>query len=80
MNALSRLLTRVAIRVMKNNPTNEVILEAADRVVTWSTAGYVSEEQIEVIANAVPEVAEPEPVVESEPAVEPETVEAEDVI
>lgn len=55
MNALSRLLTRVAKRVLSNNPTNDQMLETADRVVIWRNAEYLSDEQVEEIASAVPE-------------------------
>lgn len=58
MNALARLLTRVAKRVLANNPTNETMLETADRVVTWRNADYITDEQVDEIANVIQEPSE----------------------
>jgi hypothetical protein len=42
---------------MRNQPTNQAMLETADRVVTWFEASYISEEQVEEITAAVPQEA-----------------------
>lgn len=55
MNALSKLLTKVAKRVLTRNPSNDDLLQVADRVVLWSNANYISEQQVDEIASAVPE-------------------------
>lgn len=69
MNALSRLLTRVAKRVLTNNPTNETMLETADRVVNWRNADYITDEQVDEIANVIQEPSESvDSVDEAEPA------------
>ena len=60
MNALSKLLVKVSKRVLTRNPTNDELLQVADRVVLWSNANYISESQVDEIAAAVPE--EPESV------------------
>lgn len=70
MNALSRLLTKVSKRVLTNNPTNDDLLQTADRVVLWSNAGYISEQQVEDIASALPEPVETADVEADEPSVE----------
>lgn len=66
MNALSKLLVRVAKRVLTNNPTNETMLETVDRVVTWRNADYITDEQVDEIANVIQEPSES--VDEAEPA------------
>ena len=58
MNALSKLLTKVAKRVLTNNPTNDEMLSTADRVVNWRNAEYISDEQVDEIANVIPETVE----------------------
>jgi hypothetical protein len=71
MNALSKLLVRVAKRVLANNPSNETMLSTADRVVTWRNADYITDEQVDEIANVIQEPQEPvEGVDEAEPAQE----------
>ena len=71
MNSLSKLLVRVAKRVLTNNPTNETMLETADRVVTWRNADYISDEQVDEIASVIQEPSEgAESVDEAEPAQE----------
>ena len=71
MNSLSKLLVRVAKRVLTNNPTNETMLSTADRVVTWRNADYITDEQVDEIANVIPEPSESvESVDEAEPAQE----------
>ena len=76
MTALSRLLTKVAKRVLSNNPTNEQMLETADRVALWRNADYISDAQVDEIAAAMPEepveAEEPEPEAEHAPAEESE--------
>jgi hypothetical protein len=47
------------------------MLQTADRVVTWRNADYITDEQVDEIAAAVPEEHEEEPVVVEEPAEEP---------
>ena len=69
MNALSRLLTRVAKRVLTNNPTNDEMLSTVDRVVTWRNADYITDEQVDEIANVIQEPSESaDSVDEAEPA------------
>lgn len=55
MNALSKLLVKVSKRVLTRNPTNDELLQVADRVVLWSNANYISESQVDEIAAAMPE-------------------------
>ena len=74
MNALARLLTRVAKRVLTNNPTNDEMLSTADRVVNWRNADYITDEQVDEIANVIPEPSED---VESVDSAEPEQVSTE---
>lgn len=64
MNALSKLLVKVSKRVLTRNPTNDELLQVADRVVLWSNANYITEQQVDEIAAAVPD--EPESVDEGE--------------
>ena len=71
MNSLSKLLVRVAKRVLANNPTNDQMLETADRVVTWRNADYITDAQVDEIASVIQEPSEaPESVDEAEPAQE----------
>ena len=53
MGALSRLLKRVAIRAIENSDTNEKLFSAAERVVSWSNAGLISENDVEEIASHI---------------------------
>ena len=55
MNALSKLLVKVSKRVLTRNPTNDELLQVADRVVLWSNANYITEQQVDEIAAAMPE-------------------------
>ena len=55
MNALSKLLVKVSKRVLTRNPTNDELLQVADRVVLWSNANYISEQQVDEIAAAMPD-------------------------
>lgn len=64
MNALSKLLVKVSKRVLTRNPTNDELLQVADRVVLWSNANYITEQQVDEIAAAMPD--EPESVDDSE--------------
>ena len=59
MSALARLLTRVAKRVLANNPTNDEMLSTVDRVVNWRNADYINDEQVDEIASAIQEPSEP---------------------
>lgn len=82
MNALSKLLVKVSKRVLTHNPTNEELLQTADRVILWRNADYITDAQVDEIASVMPEEAaetpEQEPIAE-EPAFEsePETQETE---
>jgi len=75
MSALARLLVRVSKRVLTHNPTNDELLQTADRVILWRNADYITDAQVEEIAAVMPEESEesseptpePEPESESEP-------------
>ena len=67
MGALARLLVKVSKRVLTHNPTNEVLLQTADRVVLWRNADYITDAQVEEIAAVMPE---PEPSTEPQEAAE----------
>lgn len=56
MNALSKLLTRVACRIIRNNPTNETLLQIADHVVLWRNADYIGDEQVNEISNSMQDI------------------------
>ena len=67
MDALSRLLVKVAKRVITNNPSNETLLETADRVIVWHNANYINDEQIEELVSILPvEENEEQEVIENE--------------
>ena len=68
MSALAKLLTRVAKRVLANNPTNDQMLETADRVIAWRNADYITDEQVDEITSVIQEPSDP---AESEQADEP---------
>ena len=69
MNALSKLLVKVSKRVLTRNPTNDELLQVADRVVLWRNADYITDEQVDEIANVIQEPSEaPESEDEAEPA------------
>lgn len=71
MNALSKLLVKVSKRVLTRNPTNDELLQVADRVVLWSNANYISEQQVDEIAAAMPD--EPASVDDSEVSTDTES-------
>lgn len=82
MSALARLLVRVSKRVLTHNPTNDELLQTADRVILWRNADYITDAQVEEIAAVMPEEVaespEPEPEPESVDEPAPETSTAPD--
>ena len=58
MNALSKLLVKVSKRVLTRNPTNDELLQVADRVVAWRNADYITDAQVDEIANVIQEPSE----------------------
>lgn len=55
MNALSKLLAKVAIRAIKNAKTNDELFDAAERVINWSANGLITDTHVEQVEEVMEE-------------------------
>lgn len=70
MNALSKLLAKVAIRAIRNAKTNDELFEAAERVINWSANGLITDTHVEQVEEVMEET------IDDLPASDPVTEEA----
>ena len=70
MNALSKLLAKVAIRAIRNAKTNDELFDAAERVINWSANGLITDTHVEQVEEVMEEA------VDDLPASDPVTEEA----
>ena len=70
MNALSKLLAKVAIRAIRNAKTNDELFDAAERVISWSANGLITDTHVEQVEEVMEETINDlpafDPVTESE--------------
>ena len=70
MNALSKLLAKVAIRAIRNAKTNDELFDAAERVINWSANGLITDTHVEQVEEVMEETINDlpafDPVTESE--------------
>jgi len=72
MNALSKLLAKVAIRAIRNAKTNDELFDAAERVINWSANGLITDTHVEQVEEVMEET------IDDLPASDPVTEEAEE--